>query len=157
VKEIPLTQGMVAIVDDADYEALSMFKWYANRSPYTSYAMRKCKKPGGGRGVIKMHRAILSPPDGVKVDHRDGDGLNNMRSNLRCCSTAENGWNQRKKIGSSRFKGVSWKRGCNKWCAQIRDGVKRIHLGLFNNEKSAAIVYDEAAKRYHSDFARTNF
>lgn len=90
MREIPLTQGKVALVDDEDYERLTRHKWYAVRAPHTFYACRNLPSPQ--KGPVGMHRAVLGlpprvGPDGILADHWDGDGLNNQRSNLRQATT----------------------------------------------------------------------
>jgi hypothetical protein len=147
-KRIPLTQGKFAIVDDADYDSVSRFNWYAERHKRRWYARRQMdgKKQ-------RLHQFILS---GVKsIDHRDGDGLNNTRQNLRPASRSQNGANQKKIRGSSRFKGVFWH--LKKWQVSIHADQKSIYLGRFDKETTAAKAYDAAAKFYFGEFARLNF
>lgn len=153
-KEIVLSQGKVAIVDDADYEWLSRWKWCASRVPHTCYAIRSV-----GRGKTQkrtyMHRAILDAPPELWVDHINADGLDNRRANLRLCTRAENNRNRRKhRDTASRFKGIVPSYG--KWIAQIKVNGKRFQLGRFVDEKSAARAYNEAAIRLHGEFAILN-
>ena len=107
---------------------------------------------------ILMHRFILHSPPGVKTDHKDGNGLNNQRSNIRFASDSQNAQNKTKHSNRhGRFKGVTWNANAGKWMAQIM--AKRIYyyLGLFSHEEEAAKVYDRAAKELHGEFAKTNF
>jgi hypothetical protein len=153
-KEIPLTHGTVALVDDADYGFLMQWKWrldnngYAARTDYT----------GGKQRTILMHRVIVNAPE---VDHRDTNRLNNQRSNLRAATRSQNTQNSRKAPGkSSQYKGVTWNKKLRKWNAQINTGrhlIGKIHLGTFEIEAEAAKAYDEAARRYYGEYARPNF
>lgn len=157
MKQIALTQGKFALVDDEDYEYLNQFKWYAHKKKNTYYAKRELwinKK----NVVLPMHKAILNPEIGQVCDHIDGDGLNNQRSNLRLCIKAENCRNQRIRTGtSSKFKGVSFQPSRNKWTAYITIDYKRISLGRFLSEEDAAKAYDAKAKVLHGEFANVNF
>lgn len=158
MKQIQLTQGKIALVDDEDYDWLSQRKWQAQRGRHTFYA----KRGTGGRYNRKtelMHRLIfgLQPGDKRQCDHRDKNGLNNQRSNLRRCTNQQNSQSQRKRnIGSSKYKGVCW--DCNrlKWHSSIYLRGKHIYLGRFHLEIDAARAYDVAAAKHHGKFALTN-
>ncbi len=158
MKKIPLTQGKFALVDDADFEWLSQWKWCAVKGRSTYYAMRTAPKSTGN---IKMHREILKVPKGLQGDHRNGNGLDNRRQNLRICTHAENIWNQKKERNSKgKLKGASFtttKLLKNPWRSQICYNKKKIHLGYFATPEEAARAYDAAAKRYFGEFARLNF
>lgn len=151
-REIPLTQGKVAIVDDADYDYLIQFKWYASRSRVADkfYAMREDKEGT----MLLMHCVIL----GVKgVDHRDGDGLNNRTYNLRPASAAQNNQNRGAHVDNkSGFKGVYWIENREKWLMTIQANKKRVHGGYFNTAVEAAAAYNFLAKKLHGEFAFLN-
>jgi len=153
MKRIPLTHGLVALVDDTDYEDLRQFKWYTKKKKHTSYATRKTTK-----GTFElMHRRILDIQSKEQVDHRDRNGLNCQRKNLRICTARQNTWNRGKFRGSSKFKGVCWQKQSKKWQAHIRYFGKLIYLGLFIDEVSGATAYDLKAKELFGEFANLNF
>lgn len=154
-KAVPLSQGKFAIVDDADFDWLSQWKWSAQKAPHGFYAMRRCR----GK-LILMHRLILGTPDMALTDHIDGDGLNNQRCNLRPCSALQNMMNRRgKRNGTSKFKGVwadNGPRNTKPWRAAIRINGKLQYLGRFHTEQAAGDAYADAAARYFGEFARSN-
>jgi hypothetical protein len=158
--EIPLNNGLHAIVDDEDYEELSKHKWHAVGGRYTYYAARNLSvKESHSRGTVLMHRAILNNVDSsFDVDHKDGNGLNNTRRNLRAATPSQNGMN-RKAWGKSKYIGVSRHKASRgiKWRATICLNKQCIHIGLFDDEASAAAAYDRKAKDLHGDFAKINF
>lgn len=155
MKEIKLTLGKVAIVDDEDFEYLSQWKWTTKKHRNTFYARRNMKLPNGKNKDFKMHRVIMGVTDPRQlVDHRDNDGLNNQKSNLRPCSLNENQHNRISRKGSSKFKGV--RKDGNKWYAQIMSYRVKRNLGSFDNEIDAAKAYNDAAIIYHGEFAHLN-
>lgn len=155
MKNITLTQGKEAIVDDCDFEELNRHKWYAAKPRKIFYAVRNL--PGTPQRQIRMHRIILNAPKGQEIDHKDGDGLHNWRKNLRFCTNTENQHNRFSRTGSSRFKGVCWHSRDNKWQSNIRIKRKHTYLGSYDNEIEAALAYDKAARKYFGEFARVNF
>ena len=157
MKNIPLTQGFVAIVDDADYGRVSAHKWCATRAKTNVYGIRKLRTPEGRTTSQLLHRFIMGVTDpAIDVDHKDHDGLNCQRHNLRKCVRGENDGNRRKTRGASRFKGVSWASGRGLWRACIRIG-KTVHLGYFSDEIAAALAYDTAARIRFGVMANCNF
>mgnify|MGYP000851944013 FL=1 len=153
-REIPLSQGLVALVDEADFDMVSRFNWAARRSGRTFYATtaRHCRRPSG---LIYMHRMLLLPAPDEEVDHVNGDGLDNRRCNLRLCTHAENGRNQRRPTNNtSGVKGVSWNSGRGRWEANIKTGGVSHFLGYFDSIDAAARAYDAAALAEHGEFAR---
>lgn len=156
MRTIPLTQGKIALVDDSDYEWLNQRKWYAARDRYTFYVLRGARHKCTSE---QMHRLILGlqPGDKRQCDHIDGNGLNNVRSNLRVCTVTQNQRSSRKlRGGTSKYKGVFWNYANSKWLSAIRTNKERIYLGSFDSEIDAARAYDIAALKYHGDFSVTN-
>lgn len=149
--EIPLTKGRVAIVDDIDYDTLSQFSWQYHSGGYATTRHPISKK------IEYMHRLIMSPEEGMDVDHINRDRLDNRRSNLRVCTRKENLLNARGQNGTSKYKGVSLKPGRKKpWRARISLDGKQVILGDFLTEEEAAFAYDLAAKEHHGEFAFLN-
>ena len=153
MKEIKLTQGLVALVDDEDYEWLNQWKWYALKSCNTYYATRVVRK-NTICTRIAMHRLIMGNPPCI-VDHVDTDGLHNYRSNLRECTKSQNGMN-RLPNKNSIYKGVRKSPTKGKWRGMIQVDGKCICLGTFNTKKDVAIAYNNAAIKYFGEFARLN-
>lgn len=154
-REIQLTRGLVAIVDDSDYELLSRFHWNAYPDRNTFYAKRAVRVDGGGQRTLRMHAAVTGWD---RTDHIDGDGLNNQRGNLRRSTGQQNRRNSRSSAGSSsQYKGVSW-HPTGKWQANIGTSPKVVkYLGRFASEVDAARAYDKAALALFGEFARPNF
>jgi len=154
MKTIPITKGLVALVDDKDFDLLTTWRWHASSSDAGWYAARRSRT----NITVYMHRMIMLPDPDLTIDHINHDTLDNRRSNLRVCTHAENLRNQRSQRGvTSRYKGVAWHRRGQKWVAQITaDGVNR-YLGLYTSEREAAASYDRAAKELFGEFANTNF
>ena len=159
-RRIALTQNKYAIVDPEDYERLSKYKWHINTGRGTFYAAR-CMWVRRERKTksIKMHREIMKIDDELYVDHINGDGLDNRKANLRAVTIMQNSWNMKKVRRNcwSRYKGVTWNKRRNKWVAQIMTRGETKFLGGFEDEIKAAKAYDEAAKKYHGEFACLNF
>lgn len=158
MKLIPLTQGYFAIVDDADYEWLSQFKWRIQKKPNNRYYARTSIKIGNKYKTVGMHRLIMNSPQGMDVDHINRNGLDNRRANLRVCTRSQNIQNTSTcKNSSSQYKGVSWSKDRKLWCAAICFNSKRINLGRFRSESDAIQAYDQKAKELFGEFANTNF
>lgn len=157
--EILLQRGMSTFIDREDLEKVRDYHWLAVRSGKTRLVVEATHLAGVRIRKTKLHRIILDAPEGMTVDHISGDTLDIRRSNLRLCNKTENNRNRRKGIRSrtsSKFKGVYLDVFHGKWAARIGSGGKKIHLGYFESEAQAAAAYDEAALRYHGDFARLN-
>ena len=171
MKLIPLTKGKFTQVDDEDYEYLMQFKWFYSKHPTSDrhgYAVRNVGTFNGKRLKIRMHRELMSTPRHLVVDHIDGNGLNNQRCNLRNCTQKQNMKNRRPTVGcKSKYLGVSIHvikkqrldgsvKIKHKWCATIKGEDKQIWLGHHKTEIEAALAYNEAAKKYHGEFANLN-
>ncbi len=154
MREIPLTQGCIALIGYEDYELISKYKWYAIKRKSKYYAQAKVENKN-----MYMHRMILSVLDPkVFVDHENGNTLDNRRENLRICNASQNQHNRGStKNSSSIFKGVSWHNGAKAWYSRIKINRKEFSIGLFDCEIEAAKAYDIKAKELHGDFARLNF
>ena len=160
VVEVKLTRGLVTIIDAEDLEFVSQYKWCAMRSTNTDYAVR-AQRIDGKTVNFRLHRVLLNAPKGMHVDHRNSNGLDNRRENLRLCTRRENNRNTRKQKGcSSEFKGVSkckQNQGYPKpWLARIYVD-KKTYCRSFTNEIEAALWYDEKAREFHGEFAKLNF
>lgn len=157
MKLIPLTRGHAAIVDDADYPALQVYSWCYKRCGASQYAARGTKN-NGLQETILMHRMILNAPDGIEVDHINGDGLDNRRYNLRLVSSSQNHFNQRKqqRQTSSQYKGVYWHQRDKVWMARIQAFGSDYYIGSFSSEREAALAYNNAAIKYHGEYANLN-
>jgi len=162
VKRIALTQGKFATVDDEDYTRLNAYRWFAykkvrkNRTAW--YAARNYSEGNGKYRMLKMHREILGVTNSkTQVDHKNGDGLDNQKANLRLATNTQNCQNQNKiPRCTSKLKGVYWNKKSNKWQAQIRVSGHRQYLGLFVDESAAGDAYDSAAQQSFGKFALTN-
>lgn len=152
--EIPLSQGLVALIDDEDYAAVMAYApWSAYRSGRNVYG-RRTVHLGEGRGTsVYMHQVVL---ECQRVDHINGDGLDNRRVNLRPATHADNMRNAQRRVdNTSGYKGVSWNK--HSWVAGIHFNRRRIYLGSFADPAEAARAYDAAALEYFGPFARLNF
>lgn len=150
MREIPLTQGKVALVDDEDFETLNAHKWCAVRQRHTFYAVRNVRlhspSPRGST-MVKMHLVVLSRKPGRLLargelpDHVNGNGLDNQRVNLRRATHGQNLRNCRKREAlTSRYLGVSWANRRANWRAQIRIDGKARSLGNYTTEDEAALA-----------------
>lgn len=143
MKEISLTQGKVAIVDDEDYPKLSQHKWYAAKQRTGNfYAVRQSPRVKGKRHQtqIWMHVVIFGTPKGMETDHINGNGLDNRRENLRVVTIRQNQQNRHQKK-SSKYPGVFWSTRSGKWIARMRINGKQHHLGYFPVEGDAGNAY----------------
>lgn len=150
VRTIPLSNGGEAIVDAADYDWLSRWKWKRHRNGYV------CRSSPGGKRLILMHRQIMDAPRGIEVDHHNGNRLDNRRANLRTATHAQNGHNKPKQSNNtSGFKGVSWDGGRNQWRASIKADGRHRTLGRFDRIEDAVACYQQAERELAGEFAYT--
>jgi hypothetical protein len=158
MKQIPLTQGKIALVDDEDYEWLSQWSWFASRSRGAIwYAKRGVKRADGSWTTTYMHIEIT----GIKgTDHVNRDGLNNQRSNIRAATGTQQIANTgRRSDNTSGFRGVYRNNGRwgKPWFAKLVEGGHQVHLGFFNDSEDAGRAYDAAAIKHFGEFACLNF
>lgn len=160
-KEIGLTKGFVALVDDEDFEYLSQFKWRYNNGYAARAGYDKVRKK---QLYIGMHQVVLERKLGRKLikgeipEHKNRNRSDNTRDNVRLATQSKNLANISKyPAKSSRFKGVYRHNGTGKWQAQIMFNRKLIYIGLFDNEELAAKAYDQHALVRFGEFAQLNF
>lgn len=156
MKEIPLTQGQVALVDDDDYEELNQYKWCAVWSENTNsfYAKRNITMENKKQKGFFMHRVIMGAPHSVLVDHKFHNTLDNRKENLLLVSRSQNKQNGRKyKSNTSGVTGVTWHEKSLKFRADISINKKRKHLGCFDTIKEATKVRKEAEVKYYGKHA----
>jgi hypothetical protein len=148
------------LIDDEDFDLVNDYKWYIHSR--TGYARGRKKNPQKKNNFISMHRLVmrvLDKPE-VEIDHTKHNKLDNRKSELRICNRSGNTSN-RTSYGSSQYLGVGWDKQHQMWKASIGytlDGIKKFkNIGIFKEEENAAKAYDEAAKKYHKEFANLNF
>lgn len=159
MKEIPLSRGLFALVDDEDYDMLIKFNWHAQKCRDAFYAERKEWDASKKKMVrVAMHRLILGLTDkNIEGDHIDRNGLNNQKNNLRAVTGHQNSFNKgAHKNSSSKYKGVTCV-GNGKWTARIMVNKVQYYLGRFIDEIEAAKRYDAEAVKVHGEFAYLNF
>lgn len=138
-------------IDDEDFEKVNKYKWSVSFTDklYVSHNRKNGIK-------MSLHRYLLNFPKQV-IDHKNGNGLDNRKENLRLCTHAENFRNRDKSVtNTSGYKGVTWNKQHRKWMAQISINYKRKTIGVFHSKDQAAIAYNIAALKYHGEFARLN-
>ncbi len=156
MKEIELTQGFKALVDDEDYPLLSRHSWHVIHSGKTQHYATMTFR---GMAILMHHLIVPSKTTGPRryLDHSNGNGCDNRKENLRFASRSENARNCTAQVGtSSKFKGVCWHKGRQQWTAGIWLEGRRQHLGYYEDEILAALVYDEEALKQFGRFSRLN-
>lgn len=158
MKFIPLGRGFFAKVDDADFERVNQFKWhsrgYKNKGTKIRYAVRSVWN-GKTFDKIYLHHFIFG--DKLKRDHRNGDGLDNQRENLRLCNNSDNSRNRSMaRNNTSGLKGVSWHNHTGKWRASLSINDRHVSLGVYDDKIHAAKVYDGISVLIFGEFAKTN-
>jgi len=155
MREIELTQGKVALIDDEDWPLVSQHTWHAAKSSDLWYARTTKRKT---RMRVFMHRLIMNPPRGLDVDHINGDGLDNRKQNLRQATDSQNQQNRhRLSTNTSGYRGVTFHKKLNKWQAGIKKFGHSYYLGLHPTAESAALAYDLKAREIYGEGARLNF
>lgn len=161
MKKIPLSQGKVALVDDEDFEWAIQFRWAAvlkKRKSGDLWYARRSSTLNGHTTTTYLHREIALRAGLIwsrLYDHHDGNGLNNRRGNIRPCTPAQNMANSKKRLNTiSRFKGVYLESG--RWRAMIEISQKKVSLGYYDDQESAALAYNAAALERFGQFARLN-
>ena len=148
MKTIPLSQGKVALVDDCDFERVSTRKWYAAKD--TDNLWYAVAVSDG----VRLHRFILGVPD--LIDHRNGNGLDCRRSNLRIASVSQNQHNVKVNIrNTTGYRGV-YRHG-RRWYALAQTNKQRFYLGCYATAREAAEAYDQHVRATRGEFGRTNF
>lgn len=148
-QRIPLTRGQFALVDDADYRLVARHKWHVTRGGYAARTFLV----NGKRRYVYMHRLIARAGTRDIVDHRDGDPLNNTRSNLRLVTGHQNAWNCRERANETGYRGVSFNRRKGKYYARIQVHGRRRFLGYYDTPEAAAEAYDAAARTLFGDYS----
>lgn len=143
------------LVDDEDYVYLSKLKWSIAKFKNTLYVIRNTPWVNGRHTTVKMHRIILKVTDrNIQVDHRDRNGLNNQKSNIRICTQSQNMANRNKSVTcNNNHLGVTWHKRIGKWQARITKENKEYRLGYFTNELDAVQAYSKKAKELFGEFA----
>ena len=157
MKEIFLTNGLVAFVDDDDYDSVACWGWHARPGKNTTYAYRAVKIKGKQKNIL-LHRMIMGHPEGKNVDHINGNGLDCQKGNLRLATGRENNANAKgNRNATSKYKGVSWHTKYGKWRAVISDYKPCRHIMMSECEVTCAKAYDEAARKAFGEYAMLNF
>jgi hypothetical protein len=151
MKIIKLTQGKEVFVDDEDFEGLSKYKWYAQKSKATYYVRRSFINEQGYQINPSMHREITRCPDEMQVDHIDGNGLNNCKSNLRIVTPRQNSQNKHS-IKKSPYVGIYFDENRQRWVAKIAVNNKIKYLGTYKNPLTAHKAYVRALKKINEPF-----
>lgn len=155
-REIPLTKGYVAIVDDEDFDWLSQWKWFAAAGRVRFVYACRHEGPKAARWRVTMQGRILGAERGVIIDHKNGNTLDNRRANIRLCTSSQNNRNSGiRSDNTSGFKGVHPDK--KNFAARIFVDGRTVHLGNFQSPVEAALAYDRAAARHFGEFARLNF
>ena len=157
-KEIQLTKGQVAIVDDDMFDYLNQWKWQASEQKNGKFYAQRKIKVNSLRKCIMMHRLIVNNTDiKLHTDHINGITLDNRKINLRICTNSQNQMNKKVQINNKNgLKGVSFNKEKKKYEVSITIKGNKIFLGYYFNPIDAAKAYNEAAIKYFGEFANLN-
>ena len=158
MKKIKLSKGKFALIDDEDFERASKIIWHLQKTRWFEYAANSITVSPNKQSKLYLHRFILNAPKGMVVDHIDGNGLNNQKSNLRLCTNGQNQSCGKKRSAASGFRGVGRSQNRHKkWQVYITHENEKHFIGCFENKIEAAKAWDKAAIKYHGEFATLNF
>jgi hypothetical protein len=157
-RKIKLTQGRIAIVDDADFAFLNQWSWQVSKKGYAVRSVHLGKIAGRYKKTAAiMHRILTAAPHYLQVDHINGNKVDNRKANLRLCTNGQNKQNGAGyKNSTSKYRGVSWHSGMRQWYAQIQKDKRKYTIGWFENEVDAAKAYNRRASKLFGEFARLN-
>lgn len=148
-------KGLIALIDEEDFERVSQHKWYADFVKSDEKFRARSRLSGTVKSAVLMHRFILNAKRGELVDHINMNPLDNRKSNLRKTSKARNMQNRNKqRNNSSGHKGVSWSKSDKRWRATIQSEGRWKFLGNFSSKEKAYKAYKKASKEMHGEFAR---
>jgi hypothetical protein len=154
---VTIRPGFFALVDEQDLPKIKGHHWLLHKRRDGLFYAKAIVSGSQPQKLLMMHRVILGTTGAFETDHRNGNGLDNRRSNIRECTTAQNRCNVgKRKNSASPYKGVNWVERAGKWKARIHHG-KPIYLGYFKDPVEAAMAYDRAAIKLHGEFANLNF
>lgn len=157
---LPLSKGS-CIIDLEDYYKVSQYTWNDSaKGSNTNYIVTTIgTRKNNNRKTLRLHRVLMSESNFSFIDHKNGDGYDNRKDNLRFCTRSDNAANSKKmrKKVTSVYKGVRWFHKTLKWKSCLRINGKLISLGTFKHEIDAALAYDLGATKYFGEFAKTNF
>lgn len=149
-----IISNKTVLIDANDYNVFREYSWHASTCKKSTYVLSNHSKP-----ALRLHRLLMNCPEGMVVDHINGNGLDNRRKNLRICTVAENNRNkkpERLETNTSKYKGVYWRPERKKWIARLWHNNKKIQFGSFVKEIDAALAYNAGAKRVFGEFAWLN-
>lgn len=156
MKEIQLTKGKFAIVDEEDYQRLMEHNWHYS-GEYAARSITRRKNGKRNSSNVWMHKVVINSPEGMQVDHINRNKLDNRKSNLRVCTSHQNSINIGiRKDNNSGYKGVFFDSRSGKWVARIRHREKSIWIGTFDCVHQAGRAYNDVAFKFHGEFAYLN-
>ena len=150
--QVQFVKGTVVLLSEQDFAMFKKYTWHIERARHTCYLRTRI-----GRRWPRFHQLILRRGPGKVIDHIDGNGLNNARSNLRVCSRAQNQQGAARARKWSEYVGVSFHKARNKWTASIQFRGKKHYLGVYDSQRAAALAYDVKADQLYGRYAKKNF